>query len=451
MKKLATWLGAMGVALTLALPALAAGFFTSNLPPAGGSQYPTTLPLTGNETIPADTNLTQGLNPASESITLNQLRGSVLGTAGVTGFRNMLIGGDAQTNQWARGTSVGSITTTYLYTANNFFAWSGTSTTASVAQDTTAAELPTTYSMGFKVARTGSGVVQTCFAQEVESSTAIRAQGQTVELDFHAYSGAGFSAASGLLQAYILTGTGTDEGAQKMAWGLNGGGGGSTAWTGMTNALSTAAIGGANPSTTTVNISTSTLGRYVAVATIPSTATELGIALCWKPVGGSPSNDYVAFSGIQLAINNSLSPYAGTLQATTNIPASAFERRPAATETLMQQRFYYELDESAAIYIVAPCAAIDTTHTNCIVQLPTTMRAAPTLTFANGFATPTSTTQATLGACTTLAAAATVTSTVASLNQALVNCTATTVPAAGVASFLYSNNGTGKIRASADL
>jgi len=85
------------------------------------------------------------------------------------------------------------------------------------------------------------------------------------------------------------------------------------------------------------------------------------------------------------------------------------------------------------------------------VKLPVTLRTAPTLTFANGFATPTTTSQATLGACTTLAAAATVTSTVGGVDSILVNCTATTVPAAGVASFLYSNNGTGTISASAEL
>lgn len=79
------------------------------------------------------------------------------------------------------------------------------------------------------------------------------------------------------------------------------------------------------------------------------------------------------------------------------------------------------------------------------------MRTTPTMTYANGFATPTSTTQATLGACTTLASAATVTSTVSNPLNVLVNCTATTVPAAGVASFLYSNNGSGTISASAEF
>lgn len=53
--------------------ALAAGLYTNGLPPAGGTQYPSTLPLTGNETAPFDTNLTQGQNPASEAITVSQL------------------------------------------------------------------------------------------------------------------------------------------------------------------------------------------------------------------------------------------------------------------------------------------------------------------------------------------------------------------------------------------
>ena len=59
---------ALALALTagVAGSALAAGLLTNGLPAA-------TAPLTGNETLPADTNLPQGLNPASEAITLGQL------------------------------------------------------------------------------------------------------------------------------------------------------------------------------------------------------------------------------------------------------------------------------------------------------------------------------------------------------------------------------------------
>lgn len=68
------------VALVLgAGPALAAGFLTNGLPVAGGSQFPTTLPLTGQEAFPADTNLPSGQNPASEAITIQQLRTFIAG------------------------------------------------------------------------------------------------------------------------------------------------------------------------------------------------------------------------------------------------------------------------------------------------------------------------------------------------------------------------------------
>lgn len=365
---------------------------------------------------------------------------------------SLLIGGDAGTNLFQRGTTGASVTTTTTYGGPDRWAyWSGTSTAMTVSRSNTAADLPTGYQYLFKMARTSgqTGVVPVCMAQAIESVNSYQMQNQTVELDFWATAGSNFSAASSNITAYIVYGTGSDEGVAKLAYGINAGGGGGAAWTGQANA--TAAV---IPITTTPT-------RYAAVATIPSTATEVGVALCFTPVGTASTNDYVSFAGIQLVRNATLaskvdtnSGYICATTQTTDTPVaqcSSFDRRLQGMETALQQRYYYELDESAAIYIVAPCVAIDTTHTNCLIQMPTTMRIAPTATFANGFASPTSTTQATLGACTALAAATTVTSTVGSLNQFLVNCTATTIPAAGVASFLYSNNGTGKIKLSAEL
>lgn len=51
--------------------ALAAGVYTPGMPEAG--DYPNTLPLTGNERIPADTSLPGGVEPQSEAITVTQL------------------------------------------------------------------------------------------------------------------------------------------------------------------------------------------------------------------------------------------------------------------------------------------------------------------------------------------------------------------------------------------
>lgn len=76
---LAPLLLAGALALAGTTLASAAGLYTNGLPTAGSSQYPFTIPLTGNETIPADTNLTQGQNPATEAITVNQLVGVAAG------------------------------------------------------------------------------------------------------------------------------------------------------------------------------------------------------------------------------------------------------------------------------------------------------------------------------------------------------------------------------------
>ena len=64
--------------------AYAAGFFTNGITAA-------TPPLTGNETIPADTNLGSGLNPASEAITLNQLMAFFRAPTALTDAANISI------------------------------------------------------------------------------------------------------------------------------------------------------------------------------------------------------------------------------------------------------------------------------------------------------------------------------------------------------------------------
>jgi hypothetical protein len=313
-----------------------------------------------------------------------------------------------------------------------------------VSRTTTAADLPSAlnYKSGFKMARTAAqtGVVETCMLQALETANSLQFSGQTAEIDFHATAGATFTGASSAMKVYLVTGTGTDESAANAAYTVNAGGGGS-AWTGGVATGVSVTIGTANQ-------------RYTVAIPVPSATTQVAVALCWTPVGTAGASDYIAFSGIQLTRNSALTTVAGTAGVALSVNdtrAKAFARRTQAAETAMQQRYFYKIAESAALFVVAPCAAIDVTHTNCIVQMPVTMRIAPTGTFTAGFATPTSTTQATLGNCSALALATTVTSAVASLNQYLVNCTATTIPAAGIASFLYSNNGSGVMNFAAEL
>lgn len=362
-------------------------------------------------------------------------------------FDNALIGGDSDTNLYQRNTTGSSVTTTLTYGGPDRWAyWSGTATAMTVSKTTTAGDLPAgkVFASGFKMARTSgqTGVVQVCMMQVVESANSYRFSGQTAEIDFHATAGANFSAASSLMTAYLITGTGSNEGAVNAAFGLNAGGGGGAGWTGQANV-------GINFTISATN------ARYTAAIPVPAGSTEVAVALCFTPVGTASTNDYVAFSGIQLTPNAALKAVAGTAGAAlpaNDTRAKSFARRPQETETGLQQRYYFQLTETAAITPVASCAAIDITHTNCMIPFPTPMFKVPAMTYANGFATPTTTSQATLGACTTLGSSDTVTSVApANVADVLVKCTATTVPAAGVASFLYSNNGSGIVRANAEL
>lgn len=369
---------------------------------------------------------------------------------------NALIGGDATQNLWQRGTTGPSTTTTYLYEADRFFAWSGTSTAMTVAKDTTAADLPATgYSAAFKMARTASqtGLVQMCHAQIVATVNSYQFQGTTAEFDFHATAGANFSAASSDLVAYIVTGTGSDDGAQKLAWGLNTGGGGSTAWAGQANA--TAAV---------IPIST-TSGRYAAVATIPAGATEIAAVICYTPVGTAGANDYVAIAGEQLVRNPSL---AGSVSATAGYSCSAnsggapangvgiacttFDRtRNASAEAALQYPYYYQITEGAAGTVRGVCRSRSTTVCSWDIKFPVAMRAAPTMSYTAGFSTETTVAGGTLGACTGLAADTTVSSAVSSVSEAFAACTAGTVPAAGTVDQMYDDGGSGAVKASAEL
>lgn len=427
--------------------ALAGGFLTNGLPQAGGSQYPSTIPLTGNELLPADTQLSSGQMPQSEAISLSQLDAFMNSRPS---NENFIIGGDAGTNLWQRGTTGSSVTTTATFGGpDRWFYWSGTNTAMTVSQSNTAAALPAAYSQTFRMQRTAAqtGVVQMCMAQEVESNLAVSMAGTTVELDFHAFTGANFSPAAPFnMNAYVIYGTGTNDGAAKLAFGLNGGGGGGSGWTGQANASAgLISLGGV-----------STLGRYAVVAAIPATATEVGVALCYTPTGTAGTTDAVYFSGIQLLRNPSLTANATTgfsCDNTSNvqIQCTSFLRRAQAVESVLQYRYYYELDESATIWVAGACKAESVTVATCFVQFPVVMRSAPAMTYANGFATETTTAGGTLGACNTLATASTVASTASNVNGILVGCTATTVPAAGSAAMLYSNNGTGKIKANAEM
>lgn len=421
--KISLLAGAFALASAMAAPALGAGFFTNGVPPTGGTQYPTTLPLTGIETIPADTNLGSGINPASEAITTAQLAGYGLQAYGTGGFRNGLIGGDFNTNLWQRGTTSASITTVALYGPDRWWGLSGAGTAFTIIKETAAADITQGYLASARVQRTAgqTGVIPVCVGQVLTSANSARFQGKVVEFSFHALAGALFSAASSNVTVTIGTGTGADESMANFTTG---------AWTGYAAAVA---------QTTTL---TSAYAKYSAVATIPLTATQVGVKICYTPVGTAGATDFFDFTGAQLDENASAVANNGTAGIAYSI--ASFERRPASVESYLQYTYFYRLAEPASgAAVTGMCQAVGANTNICNVFLPVAMRATiPTITIttagtfkANIAGTPTTVATPTASTCSLLACAV----------------TAANTNTAGQAELLTGGGGTGAWDISAEL
>jgi len=311
---------------------------------------------------------------------------SLAGSVGI-GFQNdFLIGGRADDNLWQVGTTGASVTGTLTYGGPDMWAyWSGTSTAMTITKSSTAAALPVGSANTFRMQRTAAqtGVIQMCMAQEISSKNSYYLQGKIAELDFNVYTGANFSGTG--VTAYIVTGTSTDEGTVNLAFGLNAGGGGSSGWTGQANA--TAAI---------IPLSTvSAAYRVAAVASIPVTATEVAVALCYTPVGTAGTTDALYFDNIELREKGTLSLFVnatagyvmngsvistplnnGTQYAT--IPG--YYRRLAEDEAKAQYAYYYRVNEGATAGNIQGTGYYDTT-THCSINFtfPQPMYKTPTL------------------------------------------------------------------------
>jgi hypothetical protein len=76
---------------------------------------------------------------------------------------NVLVGGDMGTNLFQDGASVGSITTTITYTADQWAAWSGAATTLTVTQQTGATDITAGFTASLRVNKgSGAGVIPAC-------------------------------------------------------------------------------------------------------------------------------------------------------------------------------------------------------------------------------------------------------------------------------------------------
>lgn len=377
---------------------------------------------------------------------------SLLGNYGATQAgnnpENSLIGGDATTNLFQRGTTGSSVTTTITYGGPDRWAyWSGTNTAMTVSRDSTAGDISGSFQYGFKMARTSgqTGVVQTCMIQEVETANSYGFSGQTAEIDFHATAGSNFSAAGSAMTVVLITGTGTDEGVSKAAFNYNAGGGGSSTWAGQVNTAVSVPI-------------TTTNTRYTVAIPAPAGTTEVAVALCFTPVGTAGTNDYVAFSGIQLVRNSALAAVAGSTGAvlnTNDARAKAFSRRLTGMEAALQLRYFYRITESATVIGQrALCAVSTTSLAVCQIKFPLPMRVAPTMTYTAGFAL-TGSAQTGANVCAAVRTSTTLTGAAATNEIVPIDCTSSAAfGAAGTIAQLYdlgTGSSTGVISASAEL
>jgi hypothetical protein len=188
--------------------------------------------------------------------------------------------------------------------------------------------------------------------QEIPTSRVVPLQGQNVSLSFYAQGLALMLAEQTTLNAYVFTGTGTDEGLGTF-----------TASPAITPAFT-----GISSSLTTAFTITSAWARYSTSFTIPATVTEAAVALCWTPTTGGTAGvtDGFRFTGVQLE--------QGAI-------ASSFEFRPFPDEQLAAQVRYYRFAEKAATYPVNGfCQALTANTNSCTLALPVPMAKIPTIT-----------------------------------------------------------------------
>ena len=256
---------------------------------------------------------------------------------------------------WQRSTSIGSITTAVTYTADRWCALAGATTTTTVSRQATSdtTNLPNIQYCARVQRNSGqTGTSAISLSQSLESVNSIPFMGKVVTLSFYARAGANYSAASSILTANMVTGTGTDQ-----------------------NILSTY-TGSAYPINQNVTLTTTWQRFTITTSALSSSATELAMYFSYTPVGTAGTNDYFEMTGVQLEVGSVATPFhtfSTTLQG----------------ELAACQRYYWReiADATATNAIFVPSAvAKNTTTAISQVQFPVTMRVSPTVLEASNLA-----------------------------------------------------------------
>lgn len=409
--------GAVAV-VAASLMAHAAGIFPG-FPTVGVGGAPV---ITGVEVIPADTGLAGGVAPQTVLIPSSVLAGATWNTP-----RNLLGNGGLNITN-SNGTSTvtcaaNAAPTVAALSADRWACQANVAVGAGRTAIVTASPAPPTgFTNSMKVFRTSGALTQpVCVWSAVPTPQSTQLQGQTVTFSAYVAALAGLAADNGgVANMVVISGTGTDE-------GLNASPTASPAitpaWTGISTLINTP-----------ITLAT-TFARFSTTVAVPATATEIGVGLCFTPTAtGSGATDGFAWTGAQL--EKAPSP-------------SLFEVRSKAQEVIEAQAYFYVINEGVGPTPRGFCN-FSTANTVCQAYLtyPTTLYKTPTLTFANGFAVPTTTAQTALTPCTGFATDATEGTIVQSLNGTLAQCTTGgTTAAVGLVLPLFDNGGTGSFKA----
>jgi hypothetical protein len=425
-----------------------------------GQVCTTTVPagpsaLTGNEISGFDTGFPNGQQPQTIGVP----------TALLSNYVNRLIGGDMTTNLAQRLSTAKGVTalatlspTAAVITADRWWVIApAAGVTATIDSGTTAVIPGQNNTKAIRIARTSSGAAGiVCVGQTLTAADSAPLIGNNAVFSFWEFNGATQSATNGNITVNVDYTSAADVATPTQATlgfaGTNGSlfalgdvGATSAGPTNMTRAIAGVSPGFAGTvsgGVATIPAST-TWTKYSVYAPIPTTipatttpVTSVSVSICWTPaVTTAVATDYIELNFMQLQPM----PAASGVNAIPNgiVSPTAFERRPAALEALLQQYYwYFNYENQSLATAVASCENTATTAANCLVPFPVPMRLPPAAKYTAGFQAFAQVAETSVSACSALAAASTL-ATVPSNSAAFVQCTAA-VGAAGTANQLLT-------------
>lgn len=335
--------------------------------------------ITGNELIPADTQLASG-----QQLQTVLIPTSVLAAQGAGSERNRLRGGDFTTNLWQRGTTFTSATpTTAAYTADGWWMYSSGNTTT-ITKQTGASDiiLGSGLRASMRVSRpSGTDVTPICVGQILPATATGQFLGNNAVFSFWAMAPTTLSSQNDSIDVTLAYATVAD----------------STTPNTVTDSFAKATSTGYTAVTATNIPMTQTFTRYSISGAIPTTATTVGVKICFTPLASTgASTDWFEFAGAQLEAT-----------VTSNTSPGSFARRALATETALEQSYSYGLIEATGLFYANPVNCTSTANAQIPVSFPGQMRMAPTVAVtAGGFSIQTAAAVTAIGTTTLVTATA---------------------------------------------